>query len=139
MGHMRKLAALLAFVMLASCGSDGSAPTAPVPQSIVGIWTLKTVNGAPLPFTIAQVGSDKTEATSDQLTVTATRFTEVTQLRTTFNGQVTTSSETDTGTYVVSGANAAFKFDSDGSAGVGTIGIATLTIVQAGITLVYVR
>jgi hypothetical protein len=139
METMLKLVALLAFATLASCGPDAAAPTTPVPQSIAGVWTLQTVNGAPLPFTITQVGANKTEAVSDQLTVTATRFTEVTQLRTTINGQVTLGSETDTGTYVVSGSNVTFRFDSDGSAGVGTIGIATLTIVQAGITLVYAR
>jgi len=136
---MRKLVALVALATLGACGSDNSTAAIPTPISIEGTWTLKTVNGAPLPFTLVQVGANKTEATSDQLTVTKTTFTEVTQLRTTIDGEVTQSSVTDTGIYAVVGSNATFSFDSDGSKGVGTIGAGTLTIVQEGITLGYAK
>lgn len=137
--NMRTLAALLAvatFVTVAACGSDGSTAV-PNQASIAGTWNLQRVNGSPLPFLLTQFGPSKSEATSDQLTATGSTFTEVTQIRTTVNGQVTNSAETDSGTYVVAGRNVTLMFNSDGSLGVGTVSGDTLRFVQAGISLVY--
>lgn len=131
---MRKtFLALLALTL--ACSGDSTGPTE---ASVAGTWNLQSVNGTALPFVIAQTGTNKTEITADVLTVTSSgSFTEITTVRTTLNGTATTQTVPDAGSYVLNGNNVTFQFQSDGSVGSGTISGNTLTVSQAGLSLIY--
>lgn len=99
---MRRLIPLVALAVAVACGSDST--TQPTFASLAGTWTLQSVNGSPLPFTISQSGTDKEELLSDVITASPNgTYTEVAQFRTTINGQSTVSTENDTGTFTLNG------------------------------------
>ena len=132
---MRRLLAACVALLAIACG-DSTSPSA----SAAGTWTLQTVNGAPLPFVLLQVGADKLELTSDVITANSTgSFTQMTTLKTTEDGQVTTESIPDAGTYTQAGTAITFTFNSDGSTGTGTLTGNTVTVASQGYSLVYTR
>ena len=135
---MRRLLAV-ALVLAAACGGDTTTgPT--VQQQITGTWSLSTVNGSALPFTIAQTGTNKVELVSDVFVVASTgSFTQTTTVRTTINGVVTTQSVADAGTYTVSGTAITLHFNSDGSTGTASFSGNTFTTTDGGLALVYRR
>jgi len=125
----------LCVVLLAIGCGDSTSPTV----SAAGTWTLKSVNGFPVPFVAPQGNGDYIELTSDVITATSTgTFTQMTVIKTSTNGQVTTQSIPDNGTYTVSGNTVSFTFTSGSPPGAGTIDGNTLT-VTTDITLVYTR
>jgi hypothetical protein len=130
---------LLSAVLLAgliACGGDS--PTEPTQASLAGTWSLTTINGSPLPYTIALVGTDKVEVVSDVLNVSSNgTFTQLTSVRTTSNGQATTDNESDSGTYTISGTAVTFHFQSDGSTGTATWSGNTMTVAESGLSGVY--
>lgn len=131
----RRTFVLLAFV-LAACGSD----SATAPTTFVGTWSLQTVNGAALPFTIAQSGTDKAEILGDTITISSTSsYIESTTVRTTLSGAVSTLTVADTGAYVVSGSTVTLTSNSDGSSGSGMWSGNTLTATIQGFSFVYKR
>lgn len=137
---MRRLIALLLTVGLVGCGSDATSPSA----SIAGTWSLKTVNGAALPFVILASGTDKEEIVSDVFTLTANgashgAFTQLSTYRLTQNGQVTSQSIPDAGTYTLNGSAVTLQFTSDGSSVTGSWSGNTITVGQSGVVGVYQR
>ena len=131
---MRRI--LVVFAALAiGCGSDSA--TRPAEPSIVGAWALQTINGSSLPFVVTQSGSDKAEVLSDIATADDHGgYTEVTQFRTTLNGQATTQAFTDVGTYTVKG-NAVTLRSSDGSSVTASLSGTTFTISSGSFVYVY--
>ena len=133
---MRKLLVLcLALLLpLAACGDDdGSGPSA----DVVGTFTLQTINGATVPAVVFQAGADRLEVVSGSITFNENRtFSAAFTLRQTLAGVVTTETETDTGTYTVSG-NTVQLTAADGTVETATVSGNTLTSTQQGITLVY--
>ena len=128
-----RLAIASLFAVLA-CGSDSTSPG----NSVAGTYTLRTVNGANLPFTIFQFGSDKTEIISESVVLTeAGRFTQTGTLRVTTSGIANTVPYSDAGSYTLNGTAGTFTFDSDGSSGTGTIVNGTITVAYAGNSFVY--
>lgn len=129
------LTAAFAVGALAACGGDG--PTTPTTTSVAGTWSLRTINGANLPYTIIQIGADKVELTADVLTVSSGgSFAEISSYRETENGVVTTFTESDAGTYTLNGTAVTFSFNSGGT-GTGTISGNTLTVAAEGFSFVF--
>ncbi|MDQ6689116.1 MAG: hypothetical protein M3Z18_01250 [Gemmatimonadota bacterium] len=64
-------------------------------------------------------------------------MTELTTFRETVNGQVSTRTGADAGTYVLNGNAVSFAFNS-GSTGTGTVSGNTITIAEGGVSLFYV-
>jgi hypothetical protein len=132
---MRTIACLLLVATMA-CGGDS--PTQPTATSVAGTWRLQTINGTALPYVVAQTGADKVELTSDVITaVPSGSFTQLTTVRVTQNGQVSTQSLPDAGSYTLNGSAVTFTFNSDGSTGTGSIGGNTLTVTSDGLALIY--
>jgi hypothetical protein len=136
---MRRLLAVLSFAVVACGGSDS--PTGPTAVSVVGAFSLKTINGASLPAVLAQTTSGKVEVLDDLFTLNADHtYSEVGHIRTTLsNGSVTTSPESDVGTYT--SANGAVQLTStvgNGTAS-GSVNGNTLTVIESGFTFVYSR
>jgi hypothetical protein len=63
--------------------------------------------------------------------------TQMTHFCTTQDGQVTTDSIPNSGTYALNGTAVTFTFDSDGSTGTGSLSGNTLTVVAAGLALIH--
>jgi hypothetical protein len=131
----------LAASLLVACGSDSATTSStPGPSPAAGTWNLSTVNGSPLPYTV-QASNPKIEYLSEQLVVSSTgTFTQSGTARYTNNvGNVGTQPITGTGTYVLNGTAATFRFNIDGSTGVGTLIGSTLTLAVSGFSKVFVK
>jgi hypothetical protein len=129
---------ILAILSAAGCGGDS---TSPATQSIVGSWTLQSVNGSPLPFIVQQTGTDKLELLSDVIVISGTgSFTQTTSVRTTTNGVPTTQPVADAGSYTLNGSAITLHFNSDGFTGTASWSGNTITTTTAeGLALVYKR
>lgn len=138
----RRAATVLAAALAAACGSD---PTGSITASpAVGVYTLRTINGAPLPASY-QSASAVTTVLVDTLRLTATgAYTEFALTQTAPPGQAATKTDTTqlTGSYVDAGTTIGF-----GARGNATFsGGNTLTFVGASqgtgggsVTTVYVK
>lgn len=134
---MRVLPALALVVALTACGDKSSEPLL---APIQGTWSLHTINGVPLPFVVSQAGANKLELTSDVFTVAAGgRFTQVTTMRTTLNGQTSTQVTPDAGNYTLTGNAVVFQFDSDGMTGTAALTPTEMIVTGNGIVAVYTR
>jgi hypothetical protein len=133
---MRRLLPFI-FLAIAACSTDST--TGPT-GSIAGTWTLQTVNGFSLPFTIEQTVTDKVELLSDVIVISGTgSFTQTATVRTTTNGAATTQSAADAGTYTLNGTAITLHFNSDGSTGTGSWSGNTITTTDGGLALVFKR
>jgi hypothetical protein len=127
--------ALIIVATVTACSKDS--PTDPN-ASIAGAYTLRTVNGNNLPFTVLQVGADKAEVLNETITVSdAGTFTQQGTFRFTESGVVTTEGYADAGTYTRSGTAVTFVFLSDGSSGTGTVSGGVITVGFEGFSYVY--
>lgn len=132
---MKKMLFALALLSLGCSSYDLATPT---DQLLAGKWNLTEVDGTPLPYSTPQIGSNKQEVIEDVLTIAAPdTFTEVTTLRNTQNGQVTTQTITDSGTYEFNSYVVTFHFQSDGSIGAGTITGRKMKVITGGISFTY--
>ena len=131
---MRKFVAAIFLAAFVACGGDSSTnPSA----SIAGTYTLRTVNGSALPFTVYSDVTTKIEVTDDAITLNdGGTFTESGHTRTTTNGRVTTESIVDAGTYVRNGTAITLK-GADGTPTPGSLNGSSLTLTDTGISAVY--
>jgi redox-sensitive bicupin YhaK (pirin superfamily) len=108
---------LTALIAAVACGGDDDDPIAPVTnESVVGVWTLRGVNGDPLPFPLAQTVDIKLEVRSGTVTLGADRsFLDVQELRIYRTGQATvTRSDTLRGTWSLTGNEMTVALSSGG-------------------------
>jgi hypothetical protein len=132
---MKKL--LFALVSL-SLGCSSYTLTTPTEDSLAGKWNLTAVDGTPLPYAVPLGGANKQEVTGDVLTIAAPNtFTEVTTVRKTQNGQVTTATVTDAGTYEFNSYAVTFHFQGGSSTGAGTLTGKTMKIITGGVSFTY--
>lgn len=133
---MRYLAALL--VVATACGgSDG--PTEPTPDSVAGAYSLQTVNGAPLPFTVRQTLDYRSEVVAGRMTLNADgTCSERADMRVTDRGTTTTETVSGTCTYTLAGAGVTLRY-TDGTVATAALSGPTLTFVSDGLTLAYRR
>jgi hypothetical protein len=128
---MRRFVALLAFAALAACGDSTS------PDSVTGTYTLRTVNGSPLPYPVLQSSADTIEITSDMISLNdGGKFAELGTARSTQNGVVTTSTIADAGTYTVTGTAIILVSAQFGSIS-GSVSGGTLTRTTQGLVAVF--
>lgn len=135
---MRRLILSLAALALTACGgSDVTTPgeTKPAVNSIAGVYTLKTVDGASLPFTF----SDGFIVMTDVMTLRSDNtWSETYTGRETANSPI--QSVTDAGTYTLEGnALKLFVPGQTTSDYGGTYTKDTLTLISFGHVQVFVR
>jgi len=100
---------------------------------------MRTFNGQTLPYVIAQTGTNKSELTDDAVTLNnGGTYTESGHVRNTTNGQVTTQSHVDAGSFTLTGT-AITLISTDGTSVSGTVNGSTLTLVEQGLSAVYVK
>lgn len=136
---MRRLTALALIALapiVAGCGSDG--PIQAV-SSLPGIYTLRSVNGAALPFMLV-AGDPSLEVTGDELALASGgSFAQRTSFRITTGGVASADVANETGTYTESGATVTLRFARDNSTVTGVVSGNTVTISAPGLVLVYAR
>ena len=135
---VRRFVLLLALATLGACGSDSS--TNPNADAIEGTYSLRTVNGAALPFTILS-GANGLVLTSDVITITSNgTWSEAIQYRETFNGQTTTETDTDGGTWVRAGGSVTLQSNVTGDVAYsGAYANGSLTFSAGGLIAVFSR
>lgn len=134
MNRLSKLLACCTLSVAASCGGDS---TAPGTASVAGSYALQTVNGAPLPFVVLQIGSDKIEVLNETVVLSeGDAFTQQGSLRITQNGVVSIDSYAEAGDYTRNGTALTLIF-SDGTTGTATISGNSLIVGISGLSLMY--
>lgn len=107
-------------------------------STVNGTYTLRTVNGAPLPYTVPGGGAVRTEILRDAITLfQGGTFSRARDSRVTENEQTTSRSETDTGSYALLGNSIALNSNATGKATLATINGNTMTMVESGVTSVF--
>ena len=133
---MRRLFAVLALATLAACGSDSSIN--PNNDAVEGVYSLRTVNGQPLPYTVQQNGTTIV-LTSDVLTVSNDgSWNETIAYRLSQNGQTTNEADADAGSWSRSGDIMTFTSTAVGNFS-GTYSKGTVTFDDPGFVAVFKR
>jgi hypothetical protein len=128
---MRKVLTGLVLAFSVACLNDGVTGS----STVTGDYTLRTINGSPLPYTI--VGSG-TEIIDDVISLyQGGTYAESGHSRTTVNGQVTNASNTDTGSHILLGTSITFHSSDGGLAVVAQSDATTMTILVPGLTKVF--
>jgi hypothetical protein len=108
-------------------------------STITGAYTLRSINGSPLPFTISESGTARTEILSDVITLyQGGTYARSRDSRITVNAQVTIESRIETGAYSLFGTSVSMR-NVVGTTTVATIGGNTMTIVEPGMTAVFTK
>jgi hypothetical protein len=106
-GRMRKphlALAVLALVALVACGG-GDKATNPASDSIAGVYSLRSVNGSPLPYTF-QAGEDSYTLTSDVITIAnGGTWSETFVFQQTVNGTISEQTGSDSGVWSRAGTS----------------------------------
>ena len=120
--------------MLLGCSSYDL--TTPTREVLTGKWNLTAVEDKPLPYKV--IGPGTREVVEDVLTVADNNtFSESTTLRTTLNGNVTTQTILDSGTYEFNSYVVTFHFQSNGTIGSGTMTGRKMTVITSGLSFTY--
>lgn len=123
--HMRRLIFAAVTVFSLAC-SDSTGP-----ESVLGTYFLRTVNGQPLPWVSFDNGSYKTETTSLSIRLEGgNRFLSTLTERVYLNNVVTTKPFTSSGKWFLSGSSITLTCESAGCGGsyTGIIGGGTMTL-----------
>ena len=108
---MMRLAGKIAFaallgLTLAACSDTAGSNDA---DDAVGAYTLRTIDGQNLPVIVDQQGNDIAEVIQGSVTLNANRtFTDLTVLRITEGGVVTTENDETSGTWSLAGRTVQF-------------------------------
>jgi hypothetical protein len=132
---VRRILMMLAVAASVACNDSSTGLS-----SVEGTYTLRSINGTNLPYTVLQSGTTKIEVTDDVITLNSNgTFTETGHTRTTTNGVATSNLGTDTGTYTTSGTAITLRYNSDASTSSGSVNGDQLIIVDQGLSAVYTR
>lgn len=127
---------LLVLATALACGGDSAGPK----TAIAGTWRLQTINGQPLPFVREEPGSSKIELTSDVYTLADNgAFTKLMSVRVTTNGQVSTTTISETGTYVLDGTAVTVHYNTTATSVTGSWQGNTIAIAAEGFPGIYTR
>ena len=105
---MRRALLLVAFLTLGAC-QDNTGVSSLSSEDITGTFSMRTVNGAAMPFTF-QSGGGSVTVTADVLTVLANgTWSEITSYTQTINAQTTSGDSPDGGTWQRLGTSLVFR------------------------------
>jgi hypothetical protein len=132
---MHKLLAVVTLLAsMTACTSDSIVGS----STVAGAYSLRTVNGAALPYTTSGSGTNKTEVVDDTFTLYGGgTYARTSHTRTTVNGTATTSTVNDTGPYALLGTSISLNSNNDGSQTIAIYTANTMTVVRSGVTSVY--
>jgi hypothetical protein len=132
MGAMRKAPFAMLAALCLGCLGGGIVGS----STVNGVYTLRSINGSPLPYTISTTATGKTEVLDDAITLyEGFTFSESIHTRITVNGQATEQTNTTTGGFSLLGNSITLSIN--GQLRVGTIDADVMTFVNAGLTSVF--
>lgn len=130
--------ALLALAMLFSvaCFDDYSTGVG----TVTGAYTLRTINGAALPYTYNVDATTQKEIIDDIITLfSGGSYSRVQHATITVAGQTTGQTNTEGGAYVLLGTSVTLNPSPSGRSTVTTIEGKTMTLVESGITWSFMK
>ena len=136
---MRILLTVILLTVFAACGGESATG---IKVSTEGSYTLRTVNGAPLPYLIREATTQTSTYEIMDATVTLNiggTFTYSDHVRFTFNGKAEILKYTDAGTFTLSGTGISMRSNKGDSLLSGTLSANTLTLVAQGTSYVYTK
>jgi hypothetical protein len=129
---MRKL--LMAVLIIASAGSEEVVGS----STATGMYVLRTINDAQLPFTLPGGGATKTEVLGDTINLyQGFTYAETRHVRVTANGQTTTQTIEDAGSYSFFGITVTLTSGRGNPERRGRIEATTMTIIEEGLSSKY--
>lgn len=132
------LAAAATLVVMAACGSDIT--TAPHSSSVVGDWTLQSVDGKAPPDTVIHTSTLTVEFLDGTLALNEDMSYKLFfHSRTTQSDSVTADSSGSTGTYTQSGNTVTIHNTANNGNVVATIASSSLTFVDNGLTFMFTK
>jgi hypothetical protein len=130
--------ALLALTLVFSvaCFDDYSTSVG----TITGAYTLRTINGAALPYTINVNATTRKEIIDDIITLfSGGTYSRTQHANTTVSGQTTSETTTESGPYQLLGTSVTLTPSGGGPTTITTIDGRTMTIVESGITWTFMK
>jgi hypothetical protein len=127
---------LIAFVLtfVVACDSGKVIGT----SSVTGTYTLRTINGSSLPYTLPGGGTTKTEILDDVLNLyQGNTYAESGHSRVTVNGQVTDQTISEAGSYSVFGTSITFTSGDGRRTRLSNADSESIIFVEAGVTSVF--
>lgn len=107
-------------------------------STVTGAYTLRTVNGASLPFTSSQSATSKSEILDDVITLfQGGTYAQTAHVRTTTNGTAVTATIEGAGSYQLLGTSITMITGDRSSQRIGQINANTMTFVENGRTSAY--
>lgn len=130
--------AFLALAMLFSvaCFDDYSTGVG----TVTGAYTLRTINGSALPYTMQVDATTRKEIIDDMITLfSGGSYSRTQHANTTVGGQTTSETNTESGAYALVGTSVTLNPSPAGPSTVTTIEGKTMTIVESGITWTFMK
>jgi hypothetical protein len=128
---MTRLLLGLAMLFSLACFDDYSTSVG----TITGAYTLRTINGAPLPYTIDVNASTRKEIVDDVITLfSGGTYSRTQHANITVSGQTTSQTNTESGPYQPLGTSVTLTPSGGGPTTITTIDGRTMTLVESGIT-----
>ena len=127
----------LLFIVILCAGCIKDPPTGLT--TVTGTWTLRTVDGNPLPVTISGSGANQTQIISDVIgLLEGNGYNQQTVTRVTVNGQATDQRTVVTGNYGLQGNSVILVKSPENSQKIGVVdGSGAMTIPEGGVAKVY--
>jgi len=108
--------------------------------TITGAYTLRTINGSALPYTINVDATTQKDVIDDMITLfSGGSYSRTQHANTTVSGQTTSQTNTESGAYLLVGTSVTLSPSPAGRSTVTTIEGRTLTIVESGITWTFMK
>ena len=131
---MPKLLLVLLALTATACWSDKVTGS----STVNGTYTLRTVNGSSLPYTISGSGNNKSEILSDTIQLyEGFTYAESAHYRNTVNGTVTNETRTDSGSFALLGNSISFRSNDGSPINTYVIDANTMNVVKPGLTMAF--
>ena len=129
---------LLGLAMLVSVGCFDDYSTGV--GTVTGAYTLRTINGSALPYTITVDASTQKEIVDDVITLfSGGSYSRTQHANLTVSGQTTSQTNTEGGAYVLLGTSVTLNPSPSGRSTVTTVDGKTMTLVDSGITWTFMK
>ena len=133
---MRRLLAVLIVAFSVGCLNEGLTGS----STITGDYTLRTINGSPLPYTISGSGANRTDIVGEVITLyQGGTYARLRDSRIIVNGQMTSESSPETGSYTLLGTSITLVNAATGQPTLASINGNTMTMVKTGMTAVFMK
>jgi hypothetical protein len=129
---------LLALAMLVSVGCFDDYSTGV--GTVTGAYTLRILNGSPLPHTITVDATTQKEIVDDMITLfSGGSYSRTQHANITVSGQTTSQTNTEAGSYLLLGTSVTLNPSPSGRSTVTTVEGRTMTLVESGITWTFMK